>query len=88
MDSDTLFSDAEDLVAEFKKNIDGSFILDPKNEFVVNERDSSDGLFTIRYYKPRIEGLFARIERWTEKYRKNKMACYYQGKYHYPFWLD
>src|SRR5690606_25339809 len=32
-----------------------------------NDRDSADGLFTIRNYKPRIEGLFARIERWLEK---------------------
>lgn len=67
-DSDTfLFSEAEDLVPEFSKNPDGSFQLDAENEYVINERDSMDGLCTIRNYKPRIEGLFARIERWTEK---------------------
>ena len=67
-DSDTfLFSEAEDLVPEFKKKPDGSFLLGPDNEYVINERDSADALFTIRNYKPRIEGLFARIERWTEK---------------------
>ena len=68
IDSDTfLFSDAEDLVPEFKKNPDGSFQFDADDEYILSERDSSDGLFTIRNYKPRIEGLFARIERWTEK---------------------
>ena len=67
-DSDTfLFSEAEDLVPEFTKKPDGSFLLGPDNEYVINERASADALFTIRNYKPRIEGLFARIERWTEK---------------------
>jgi RHS repeat-associated protein len=68
VDSDTfLFSEAEDLVPEFKKKPDGSFHLDANQDYVVNERDSTNGLFIIRNYKPRIEGLFACIERWTEK---------------------
>lgn len=67
-DSDTfLFSEAEDLVPEFKKGLDGSFELDSDGEYIINERDSSDGLFAIKNYRPRIEGLFARIERWTDK---------------------
>lgn len=67
-DSDTfLFSEAEDLVPEYKKENDGSFSPDAKNNYVINERDSPDGSFTIRFYKPRIEGLFARIERWLHK---------------------
>ena len=67
-DSDTfLFSEAEDLVPEFKKEPDGSFSIDPEGNYVINEKDSPDGLFTIRFYKPRIEGLFARIERWSSK---------------------
>lgn len=67
-DSDTfLFSEAEDLVPEFRKDNTGSFELDSDNNYIINEKDSADGLFTIRYYKPRIEGLFARIERWTAK---------------------
>ena len=67
-ESDTfLFSEAEDLVPEFKKEIDGSFSLDDDGNYIINEKDSIDGLFMIRLYKPRIEGLFARIERWTEK---------------------
>ncbi|MDR4505817.1 MAG: hypothetical protein MRK01_13680 [Candidatus Scalindua sp.] len=68
IDSDTfLFSEAEDLVPEFKKKVDGSFQLDADGEYIINESESSDGLFIIGYYKPRIEGLFARIERWTQK---------------------
>jgi RHS repeat-associated protein len=68
IDSDIfLFSEAEDLVPEFKKNEDGIFCLDTNGDYILNERESPDKLFTIRNYKPRIEGLFARIERWTEK---------------------
>ena len=66
IDSDTyLFSEAEDLVPEFRKEMDGTFSLDEDGNYIVKENDSSDGLFTIRFYKPRIEGLFSRIERWT-----------------------
>ena len=67
IDSDTfLFSESEDLVPEFKKNPDQSFQLDLNCEYIINEKVSTDGIFTIRNYKPRIEGLFARIERWFE----------------------
>ena len=67
-DSDTfLFSEAEDLVPEFKKEIDGTFSTDSEGNYIINEKDSPDGLSRIRFYKPRIEGLFARIERWTVK---------------------
>lgn len=68
IDSDTfLFSEAEDLVPEFKKEADGSFSISADGEYIINEKDSIDGLFTTRFYKPRIEGLFARIERWSSK---------------------
>lgn len=67
-DSDTyVFSEAEDLVPEFLKNNDGSFATDEKGDYMIHETDSPDNLFKIRFYKPRIEGLFARIERWTDK---------------------
>ena len=67
-DSDTLlFSEAEDLVPEFKKHPDGSFETDIKGDYVIHEKNSPDNLCLIRYYKPRIEGIFARIERWTVK---------------------
>jgi len=66
-DTDTfLLSEAEDLVPEFLKNEDGSFKMDSNGGYIVNERDSANG-FIIRNYKPRTEGTFARIERWTEK---------------------
>ena len=48
-----LLSDAEDLVPEFQPN--GDRFLDS---------ESVPG-YTIHRYRPRIEGLFARIERWT-----------------------
>lgn len=68
IESDTyLLSEAEDLVPEYQKEPDGSFSKDVNGEFVILETDSPDNLWRIRYYKPRIEGLFARIERWTEK---------------------
>lgn len=68
VESDTfIFSDAEDLVPEFKKRDDGSFEMDTDDNYIINEKDSLNGLFTIRYYRPRIEGLFARIERWATK---------------------
>lgn len=54
-DSDTyVLADAEDLVPELTKS--GAF----------HEYPSGDGLFKIRRYRPRIEGLFSRIERWLE----------------------
>ena len=69
VDSDTyLFSEAEDLVPEFKK-INGQFI-QINDEYVISEKDypaTPNDTHTIRFYKPRIEGLFARIERWTAK---------------------
>jgi RHS repeat-associated protein len=67
IESDTfIFSGTEDLVPEFRKEADGSFSTDSQNEYIINERDTGDGLYKIRNYKPRIESLFARIERWTE----------------------
>ncbi|MEN8250422.1 MAG: SpvB/TcaC N-terminal domain-containing protein, partial [Bacteroidota bacterium] len=73
IDSDTfLFSEAEDLVPEFKMQADGSFELDSQGDYVINEKDSQDGFFTIRNYKPRIEGIFVRIERWSSKNSQEK----------------
>jgi RHS repeat-associated protein len=69
IDSDVfLFSEAEDLVPEFKKqriNDKWEFIF-TNGHYEFNEKPSPDGLHMIRFYKPRTEGLFARIERWTE----------------------
>jgi hypothetical protein len=72
IDSDVfLFSEAEDLVPEYKKipTEEDSLVFerDANGSYIINEKDSPDSNYTIRYYKPRIEGLFARIERWTAK---------------------
>ncbi len=58
-----ILSGAEDLVPVFKKDQNGNWILDAKGNMVFDEeqRDS----YMVRRYRPRIEGLFARIERWT-----------------------
>ncbi len=67
-DSDVfLFSETEDLVPEFKKEDNGSFSKDADGNYIIKEIDSTDTVYTIRFYKPRIEGLFARIERWQHK---------------------
>jgi RHS repeat-associated protein len=67
-DSDTfLFSETEDLVPEFGKGPDGSFLKDAHGNFQIRETETADGSFVIRYYRPRIEGLFARTERWRHK---------------------
>jgi RHS repeat-associated protein len=70
-DSDTfIFSGAEDLVPEFEKVINGnviSFISNDQGAYKIYEKDSANADFLIRFYKPRIEGLFARIERWRHK---------------------
>ena len=57
-DSDVfILSGAEDLVPVFKKDQKGNLVFDeePQDEYIV------------RRYRPRIEGLFARIERWTNE---------------------
>ena len=69
-DPDTyLLSEAEDLVPEFARYTsgtnEGEFIMSGNN-FVFLEDNTIETGWTIRYYKPRIEGLFARIERWME----------------------
>ena len=67
-DSDTfLLAGSEDLVAEFKKDAGGAFIKNPDGSYKMREHDSADGNFTVRRYKPRVEGAFSRIERWTHK---------------------
>lgn len=68
IDSDTyLFSEIEDLVPQFKKANDGSFVLDNDGNYETDEKDAADVNWRVRLYRPRIEGLFARIERWKHK---------------------
>ena len=67
-DSDVfLLAGAEDLVPEYEKNLNGEWVPDTGGEFTAHERNRTvDGrVYSVRRYRPRIEGLFARIERWT-----------------------
>jgi RHS repeat-associated protein len=59
-----LLSGAEDLVPVFKKDASGDWIKNAQGRFVFDEV-TIDG-YRVRRYRPRIEGLFARIERWTD----------------------
>lgn len=61
-----LFSEAEDLVLEFQRGSDGFFEKDADGHYIIKEKTSLDEHYIIHYFKPRIEGLFARIERWTK----------------------
>ena len=58
-----ILSGAEDLVPVYKKNPDGSWTRDPQGNLIY-DKESRDG-YLVKRYQPRIEGLFARIERWT-----------------------
>lgn len=61
-DSDEfILSGAEDLVPVLFQNEVGQWIEDLPTRKINNQR------YTIRGYRPRIEGLFARIERWTNQ---------------------
>jgi len=53
-----ILSGAEDLVP---------VLVNQDGEWQRDSFDTDDGTFTILRYRPRIEGLFARIERWTNK---------------------
>ena len=79
LDSDVfILSGAEDLVPVYRQDPDGSWVAvhpgyqrdptgfwvrDPAGHLVIHE-DELDG-YRVRRYRPRIEGLFARIERWS-----------------------
>ncbi len=73
-----MLSGAEDLVPVYRQDTDGTWVAshpgyqrdadglwvrDPSGRLVVHE-DQID-VYRVRRYRPRIEGLFARIERWT-----------------------
>src|SRR5438046_2151379 len=63
-DSDVfILSGAEDLVPVFKKKANGDWDLHADGSHMIDEV-TQDG-YRVRRYRPRIEGLFARIERWT-----------------------
>lgn len=69
IDSDTfVLSGAEDLVAEFQRVPLGGFVRDSDGEYLVDDelRNWQGVNYRVRRYRPRIEGLFARIERWWQ----------------------
>jgi RHS repeat-associated protein len=63
-DSDVfVLSGAEDLVPTYRQAADGSWLRDASGRFIPYV-DEVDG-YRVRRYRPRVEGLFARIERWS-----------------------
>jgi hypothetical protein len=58
-----ILSGAEDLVPVFKKNPDGTWARDQQGNPIRDEEPRNG--YMVKRYRPRIEGLFARIERWT-----------------------
>ncbi|MBC7839003.1 MAG: toxin, partial [Nitrospiraceae bacterium] len=62
-----ILSGAEDLVPEFENNAAGNWILKDGKHVIHDKPRMVDGVeYRVRRYRPRIEGLFARIERWTD----------------------
>ncbi|WP_159032298.1 MULTISPECIES: SpvB/TcaC N-terminal domain-containing protein [unclassified Streptomyces] len=63
-DSDVfVLSGAEDLVPVLRADPDGGWATDGLGREIIDDQER-DG-HTVRRYRPRVEGLFARIERWT-----------------------
>src|SRR5882672_250300 len=61
-----ILSGAEDLVPAFKTDANGNLLLVQGKPVIDDEpRAVAEAAFRVRRYRPRIEGLFARIERWT-----------------------
>jgi RHS repeat-associated protein len=63
-----LLSGAEDLVPEYKKGPNNDWVIQNGQHVLYEEPRIVDGIaYTVRRYRPRIEGLFARIECWTNR---------------------
>jgi RHS repeat-associated protein len=61
-----ILSGAEDLVPEFEKDAEGNRVMRDGKHVIHDKQRTVDGAsYIVRRYRPRIEGLFARIERWT-----------------------
>ncbi len=65
-----ILSNAEDLVPVFKKDPAGNWVIKDGKHIIFDEprtvsKDGTNVTYRVRRYRPRIEGLFARIERWT-----------------------
>jgi hypothetical protein len=62
-----ILSGAEDLVLEFKRDAAGKWVEKDGEYAILDEPHTVNGVtYTVRRYHPRIEGLFARIERWRD----------------------
>src|SRR6266850_1276048 len=61
-----ILSGAEDLVPALKTDASGKWMRDTNENLIIDDivRDG----FTVRRYRPRVEGLFARIEQWTREH--------------------
>ena len=65
-ESDTfLFSEAEDLVPQFRKDTQGKLVEDGKGGYVLEKKVS--GKYLVQRYLPRTEGAFLRIEKYTDR---------------------
>jgi hypothetical protein len=63
-ESDTfILSGAEDLVPVFERDAHGEWVRGDDGNPVID--DDPRGDYLVRTYRPRVEGLFARIEHWT-----------------------
>ncbi len=63
-----ILSGAEDLVPEFEKDGAGDWVLKDGKHVIHDKPRTVDGItYQVRRYRPRTEGLFARIERWTRQ---------------------
>ena len=62
-----ILSSAEDLVPEYKTDSSGNRVLVDGKHVINDSPRTINGVdYMVRRYRPRIEGLFARIERWTD----------------------
>ena len=59
------FQELKILFLFLRKMDDGDLEKDENGNYVIDEQDREG--YTVRKYRPRTEGLFARIERWTHK---------------------
>jgi RHS repeat-associated protein len=63
-----ILSGSEDLVPELERDAAGAWLLAGGRHVVIDEPRTVDGIaYMVRRYRPRIEGPFARIERWTNR---------------------
>ena len=63
-DSDVvILSGAEELVPVYRQDRAGAWVRDAHGALVIDEEDING--YRVRRYRSRVEGLFARIERWT-----------------------